>query len=113
MVDKRGHLGGGAQDAPGRPVVVDQRLHKSGGPCAIAARNAREALQENSEAPERSAAKAVYRLRVIADGDDIAMLPRQLPEQLDLSDVGILKFIHQDVAISRAKGGGKSRIATE
>src|SRR5712691_10960679 len=113
MVDEGDDLGGGAQDARGGPVVIDERLHKSRRACAIAARNAGEALQENGEAPERGAAKAVYRLRVVAYGDDVAMVRGELPEQLDLGDVGVLEFVHQDVAITCAERAGKSRFAAK
>ena len=74
---KAGHLPGHAQNAPRGAVVIDQRLDKSRGPGAIAARDAGKALQENREAAERRAAKAVDRLRVVAHGDDVAMVRRQ------------------------------------
>ena len=62
-----------------------------------------KAIQKNREASERSPAKAVNRLPVVADHHQVGALAAQLPEQFELRDVRVLKFIDEDVAISRAE----------
>ncbi len=56
-------------------------------------------FRKYGEAAEGRAAEAVDRLIVVADGDDVAAFAGEQPEQFELGDVGILKFVHQDVAV--------------
>ncbi len=62
----------------------------------------RPAFQENREAAERRAAETVNGLRVVADGDDVAVFAAQTPQQFDLRDVGVLKFNHDEAWRNRA-----------
>ena len=62
-----------------------------------------EAIEKNREAAERRPAKTVNRLPVIADHHQVGALAAEQPEQFELRDVGVLEFVHQNVAIARAK----------
>ena len=75
--------------------------------------NAGEALEENREASEGGAAEAVDGLSIVAYGDDAAMVPRQTPKKLDLRDVRVLEFVHQNVAVTLAERGGKGRVPVQ
>ncbi len=40
---------------------------------------------------------------MITDDNQVGTIAGQQPKQFKLRDVGVLKFVHQDVAIARAK----------
>ena len=113
VVDEAGDLRGRAQNARRGAVIIHQRLDKARRAGGIAARNAGKALEEDREASKRGAAEPVDGLRAIAYGDHVAMVRRQFPEQLDLRDVGVLEFVHQNVSVARAQRVAKSEIALE
>ena len=106
-------LARGAQDASGRAVIVDQRLDEARGCGAISRRYPGKPFQKHREASERGAPEAVDRLGIIAHGHDIAMAAGQPPQQLDLRDIGVLEFVHEDVAEALAKLRGELRIGVQ
>ena len=101
------HLARDAQYPPRRAVVFRERdevlfqglvCPQSRGRLAGAA----EFPEKNREAAEGRAAKPVDRLVMVADRDDIAVAAREQPEQLELRDIRVLKFVDEDVAVLRA-----------
>ena len=94
----RNHFAGYAQDSRCRAVILRQRGDEAAHPVGkILVGDSAEALQENRETTEGSSAKTVDGLIVIADRDDISAVAGEQPEQLELNDVGVLEFVHQDV----------------
>src|SRR5262249_37191938 len=72
-----------------------------------------ESLQKQLEAAERRSAKAVDRLVVVADRDDVARPGGQQLEQPQLRDVGILKFVDQDVPVACLQAFAQHRVALQ
>ncbi len=94
-------------------VILRERNEKLFGPRAarsLLAANAAEAFEEDCEAAERSAAEAVNGLVVIAHNENVAMFAGEQPEQFELRNIRILKFVHQDVAILIAHAREELRI---
>src|SRR5579864_3480803 len=90
-------LRGYAQDVRRGAVILDQRNAKL---CRVLPfAPAGKALEKKFEAAERRAAEAVNGLVIVADGDDVLSVPCQQFEEPKLRDVGVLKFIDEDVAI--------------
>ena len=58
------------------------------------------ALKEN-EGSARGPAEAVDGLVRISDREDVAFLSRQFLQDLDLGEIDVLKFVHQDEAGAR------------
>ena len=91
----RNHLRRHPQHVRRRAVILRQRhspLRR-----VLAGPPTRKAFQENLEAPEGRPAKSVNRLVVVPDHKNVPWLRREQAQQLDLRDVRVLKFIHQDV----------------
>ena len=40
---------------------------------------------------------------MVSDHDQIGPVSAQKPEQLELRDIGVLKFVNQNIAVTRAK----------
>ncbi len=97
-------------------VILRERNKKLFGRRAtqsLLAAHTAEALEENGEAAERGAAEAVNCLIVIAHDKNIAMFPREQPEQFELRDIRVLKLVYEDVAILIAHAGEKFRIRAQ
>src|SRR5271156_4043852 len=54
-----------------------------------------KALEEKLEAAERGAAKTVNGLVIVADDEDVASVGAEQVQELELSDVGVLKFVDE------------------
>ena len=91
----RDDLGGDAEDVGCRAVIFGERHAIFRG--IAAGFPAGEAFEEELEAAERCAAETVDGLVVVADGDDVAWLGGEEMEEFELGDVGVLKFIDEDV----------------
>ena len=59
---------------------------------------------KEDEGSARGPAEAIDRLVGVADRKDVALLSRQLLQDLDLGEIDVLKLIHQDEASARAAG---------
>src|SRR5712672_2062480 len=70
-----------------------------------------KAFQEKLKAAERRAAKAVDRLIVVAYGENVLGIIDQEFQQAELRDVGILKFVNQNVAKAILQRGAESGVA--
>ena len=70
----------------------------------------RKPLQKQFEASERCAAKAVNCLIVVSHDHNVSWRSRDQLKQSQLRDVGILKFIHQDVPISPLEPFAQRRV---
>ena len=70
----------------------------------------REFLEKKLKTCERSAAKAVDGLVVVADRKNISRFARQQLQQPQLCDVGVLKLIHQNVPIALPQRFAERRI---
>ena len=79
---------GGVQDALPRAVVAGQELDLGLG----------EVVEEADQVLDPGAAEAVDALIVVADHGQVAALPRQQLDELELDVVGVLELVHQDVA---------------
>src|SRR5579864_7601577 len=90
------HLRGDAQNVGSGAIVLGEADAKFRGVLAFAP--ASEAFQEKFEAAERSAAKAVNGLIVVADGENVLGVADEELQQTQLRDIGILKFVDQDIA---------------
>jgi len=88
-------LRGDAQDVRRGAVVVHQRDTIRRG--VLAFLPVGKALQEKFEAAKGRATEAVDGLIVVADHHDIPTLGGEQVQKFELSDVGVLKFVHQDV----------------
>src|SRR6516164_7838536 len=88
-------LRGYAQDV-GRRAVVFGESDAIGGRI-LSRLPAGEAFEEQLEAAERGAAKTVDGLIVVTDDDDAAGVAGQEMQQFELGDVGVLKFVHENV----------------
>ena len=94
----RNHFARHAQDSRCGAVILCQwRDEPADSVGKIFIRNSAEALQENREAAEGSAAETIDGLVVVTDRNDISTVAGQQPEQLELDDVGVLEFVHQNV----------------
>src|SRR5260370_24085169 len=93
-------LPGHAQNASGGAIVERERAQQL---TVRRRQSSSEALQKNRKAPERRPAKTVNRLAMIADHYQVGPLAAQQPKQFELRDVGVLKFVHEQVAVARAK----------
>ena len=95
------HLSGNAQDI-GRGSVVVHHGDTIG--CGVLAfLPTRKALEEKFEAAEGGATEAIDGLIVVANNDDVARFRAQEMQQFELRDIGVLKFIDQDVRVSILK----------
>ena len=70
-----------------------------------------ETLEEEFEAAERGAAETVDGLIVVAHDNDVAGIVTEEVKQFELGDVGVLKFIDQDVFVAFAELTKALRIA--
>ena len=86
-----------AEDIRRRAVILHQRDAEFRRVLAFAP--AGEAFQEKLEAAERSAAEAVDGLVIVADGHDVSFVAREEFQQAELRDVGVLKFVDEDIAV--------------
>src|SRR5580704_9774927 len=89
-----------AQDALGGAVILgqrDQEFLRTRTKFSVG--DAAKALQEYSETAEGRAAETIDGLIVVADRNDVAAVARKQPKQLELGNIGVLKFIHQNVAV--------------
>ena len=71
---------------------------------------ARKFLNENLEAAEGCATKTVDGLVVVADGDDISMAFGETPEEFELRDIRVLKFVDENISEAFAKFRGEFRV---
>ena len=85
---RRDHAGGGGEDMLRRAIVLLQ-LHD---------RRARKILLEPQDVAHLGPAPAIDRLVVVADAADVLVRRRQQPQPQVLRDVGVLVFVHEDIA---------------
>src|SRR5438034_1591264 len=83
-------LVGQIQNRLGAPVILFQFVD----------RRSRKLLGELHNVPKRGSAEAVDRLTIIPHHHHIVVRLRQFPDQVPLQTVGILIFVHEDVAIT-------------
>ena len=93
----------GGEDMAGGAVVALQPHHDG----------AREIPLEAEDVADLGAAPAVDRLVVVADAADVAMLLREQPEPQILGYVGVLVFVHEQVAEARVVFGEDVRVLRE
>ncbi len=103
------HLRGNAQDVRRRTIIFGQGYAKRGR--ILSRLPACEPFQKQFEASERSATKPVNGLIVVAHHHDVARLGGKQMQQLQLRDIGVLKFIHQNV-LDNAAGSARGRVAS-
>ncbi len=104
----RNHLRGYSQNIRRRTVILRQRHAVGSG--IRAGFPPRESFQKELEAAERRAAESVDGLIVVAHDQDVARFGREQMQQLQLRDVGILKFIHQDMFVAFLQFCAQARI---
>jgi len=89
------HWNGNAQDAPGGERELSERAQADPGLLNVARRG--EAFQKYSEMRKDAPRKRVkIALAMVATTTRFGRCRRGKPEQFQLSDVGILKLVHQD-----------------
>src|SRR5712672_1919084 len=96
-----------AQDIRSGAVIFSQADTEPGGVLTFAP--AGKAFQEQLKAAERSAAKAIDGLIVVADRENILGIIDQQLEQAQLCDVSVLKFVNENVTkaiLQRGAEGG-------
>src|SRR3984957_18611997 len=89
-----------AQDALGGAVILgqrDQEFLRTRTKFSVG--DAAKALQKYGETAEGRAAETIDGLIVVADRNDVAAVAGQQPKQFELGNIGVLKFVHQNVAV--------------
>src|SRR5258705_11112561 len=100
-------LGGDTQNIGGGAVIFGQADAEPGGVLTFAP--AGKAFQEQLKAAERSAAKTINGLIVVADRENILGIIDQQLKQAELGEVGVLKFVNENVTkaiLQRGAEGG-------
>src|SRR5712675_185911 len=100
-----------AQDIRSGAVIFSQADTEPGGVLTFAP--AGKAFQEQLKAAERSAAKAVDGLIVVADRENILGIIDQQLQQAKLRDVGVLKFVNENVAKAILQLGAEGGVALQ
>src|SRR5882762_4237384 len=104
-------LGGDTQNIRGGAVILSKADAEPGGVLTFAP--AGKALQEKLKASKRSAAKAVDGLIVVADRENILGIIDQKLQQAELRDVGVLKFVNENVAKAILQRGAEGGVALQ
>src|SRR6266403_1638874 len=104
-------LGGDTQNIRSGAVIFSKADAEPGGVLTFAP--AGKAFQEQLKAAERGAAKAVDGLIVVADRENILGIIDQKLQQAELGDVGVLKFVNENVTKAILQRGTKSRVALQ
>src|SRR6267154_2697454 len=102
-------LGGDTQNIRSGAVIFSKADAEPGGVLTFAP--ARKTFQEKLKAAERSAAKAVDGLIVVADRENILGIIDQ--QQAQLCDVSVLKFVNENVTKAILQRGAEGGVALQ
>src|SRR6266404_6761115 len=100
-------LGGDTQNIRSGAVIFSKADAEPGGVLTFAP--AGKAFQEQLKAAERRTAKAIDGLIIVADRENILGIIDQQLQQAELRDVGVLKFVNENVTkaiLQRGAEGG-------
>src|SRR6267154_4650048 len=104
-------LGGDTQNIGSGAVIFSKADAEPGGILTFAP--AGKAFQEQLKASKRRTAKAVDGLIVVADRENILGIIDQQLQQLELGDVGVLKFVNENVTKAILQRGAEGGVALQ
>src|SRR6267378_8600130 len=104
-------LGGDTQNIGGGAVIFNKADAESGGVLTFAPTG--KAFQEKLKASKRRSAKAVDGLIVVADRENILGIIDQQLQQAQLGDVGVLKFVNENVTKAILQRGAEGGVALQ
>src|SRR5712675_1261757 len=104
-------LGSDAQNIGGGAVIFSKADAELGGVLPFAP--AGKAFQEQLKAAERRTAETIDGLIVVADRENILGIIDQQLQQSELRDVGVLKFVNENVAKAILQRGAKGGVALQ
>src|SRR5712671_5020480 len=104
-------LGGDTQNIRSGAVIFSKADAEPSGVLTFAP--AGKAFQEQLKAAERSAAKAIDGLIVVADREYILGIIDQQLQHAELRDVGVLKFVNENVTKAILQRGAKGGVALQ
>src|SRR5258707_2654191 len=104
-------LGGDTQNIRSGAVIFSKADAEPGGVLTFAP--ACKAFQEQLEASKRRTAKAVDGLIVVADRENILGIIDQQLQQAELRDVGVLKFVNENVTKAILQRGAEGGVALQ
>src|SRR6266481_2503547 len=104
-------LGGDTQNIRSGAVIFSKADAEPSGVLTFAP--ACKAFQEQLKAAERSAAKAIDGLIVVAYGENVLGIIDQQLQQAQLGDVGVLKFVNENVTKAILQRGAEGGVALQ